>query len=162
MDHPRKTGGLAALALALALPVAGWSQDAAPAPEDGQPRAAGTAASGAQPEGNGTGGNLATTGTAAKSASRECDNAAGKAVPATQPQPDDDGMSPANSGSTGWSGGTGGSQLGTNAQGGLPGSKTWHAPTARGLDLSGRPEPADLPQDGPKPEAADLAGLPDC
>ena len=58
------------------------------------------------------------------------------AAPATAPQP--------NAGNTGWSGGTGGSQLGTNAQGALPASPTWQPPTARGLDLTGRAEPVAL------------------
>lgn len=39
-------------------------------------------------------------------------------------------------GSTGWSGGgTGGSHNETTAAGPLPGSKTEHPPTAKGLDL---------------------------
>jgi hypothetical protein len=92
----------------------------------------------------------------------ECADDAGVALPATQPQPSDDGTAPGNSGSTGWTGGTGGSQIGTNSQGAVPSSVTWHAPTARGLDLQGRPEPADQPQDAPKPASQDLAGLPDC
>ena len=34
-------------------------------------------------------------------------------------------------------GGTGGSQIGTNTAGAVPESKTWQPPTARGLDLNG-------------------------
>ena len=47
---------------------------------------------------------------------------------------------PENTGTTGWSGGTGGSQLGTNTQGAVERSPTWQPPTARGLDLKGQPE----------------------
>ena len=43
-------------------------------------------------------------------------------------------------GTTGWSGGTGGSQLGTNIQGAVESSPTWQPPTARGLDLAGTAE----------------------
>lgn len=51
-----------------------------------------------------------------------------------------DGTAPGNAGSTGWSGGTGGSHIGTNTSGALPSSPTWQPPTARGLDLLGTPE----------------------
>ncbi|WP_134678641.1 hypothetical protein [Paracoccus ravus] len=72
----------------------------------------------------------------------ECPPPAGMAEPATPESASADGTAPANSGSTGWSGGTGGSLIGTNPQGATRHTKTWHAPTARGLDLTGRPEPA--------------------
>ena len=64
--------------------------------------------------------------------------ASGVATPATAPQPGaPDGTAPGNAGSTGWTGGLGGSQIGTNAAGAVPESKTWQPPTARGLDLRG-------------------------
>lgn len=47
------------------------------------------------------------------------------------------GTAPGNSGSTGWSGGTGGSHTGTVPAGALPESKTWQPQTASGLDLMG-------------------------
>ena len=159
MKHPRHVirGGL--LALMVAMPVAGWSQ-AAPA-EDGKPRAADVAAGGA----DATVAGQETAPAAAEanmSTEGECVDAAGQAVAATEPEPSDDGMAPGNSGSTGWSGGTGGSTIGTNTQGALPSSKTWHAPTARGLDLAGLPEPADQPQSEEKPGTSDLSGIPAC
>ena len=40
-------------------------------------------------------------------------------------------------GTTGWTGGTGGSQLGTTPAGALPESKTWQPPVATGIDLMG-------------------------
>lgn len=73
----------------------------------------------------------------------DCGNAAGKAEAATDVTRSADGADPANSGNTGWSGGTGGSQIGTNPQGAVAPSSTWHAPTARGLDLAGRAEPVE-------------------
>ncbi|MDS9466691.1 hypothetical protein RGQ15_03730 [Paracoccus sp. MBLB3053] len=71
----------------------------------------------------------------------DCPSAASMAEPATQEAATADGTAPSNSGSTGWSGGTGGSHIGTNPSGAVMHTKTWHAPTARGLDLKGRPEP---------------------
>lgn len=71
-----------------------------------------------------------------------CNNAAsGKAEAATPPDhKSGDGTAPGNSGSTGWSGGTGGSHMGTNPQGATQHSRTWQPPTARGLDpLAARP-----------------------
>lgn len=62
------------------------------------------------------------------------------AEPATHPDASKDATAAENSGTTGWSGGTGGSHLGTNTQGAVATSKTWQPPTARGLDLKG---PAD-------------------
>lgn len=64
-------------------------------------------------------------------------NSANKAEAATPPDRQSaDGTAPGNSGSTGWTGGTGGAHVGTNPQGALPESKTWQPPTARGLDLA--------------------------
>ena len=67
-----------------------------------------------------------------------------KAQPATGPAPESrDGTAPGNAGSTGWSGGTGGSHIGTNTNGALPSSPTWQPPTARGLDpIAARPRTA--------------------
>ncbi|WP_411840267.1 hypothetical protein [Paracoccus sp. ME4] len=62
------------------------------------------------------------------------------AEPATQPDATDDATAAENAGTTGWSGGTGGSQLGTNAQGAVDSSPNWQPPTARGLDLQGDAE----------------------
>ncbi len=70
----------------------------------------------------------------------DCVAAAGKAEPATPPAPAADGTAPGNTGSTGWTGGTGGAFIGTNPQGATMNSTTWQPPTARGLDLAGRPE----------------------
>ncbi|WP_234853495.1 MULTISPECIES: hypothetical protein [Paracoccus] len=63
------------------------------------------------------------------------------AQPATAPQPGANATDANNAGSSGWSGGLGGSHLGTNTQGALATSPTWHPPTVRGLDLAGRAEP---------------------
>ena len=70
----------------------------------------------------------------------ECPADAGIAEPASQPDASEDSTAAENTGTTGWSGGTGGSQLGTNAQGAVESSPTWQPPTARGLDLSGLAE----------------------
>ena len=74
-----------------------------------------------------------------------CDNRS-TAQPATGPAPASrDGTAPGNSGSTGWSGGTGGSYIGTTPAGALPSSPTWQPPTARGLDpISGPVRPASV------------------
>lgn len=73
-----------------------------------------------------------------------CDSA-NKAESATPPDRQSaDGTAPGNSGSTGWTGGTGGAHVGTNPQGALPESKTWQPPTARGLDLA-MAAPSDPP-----------------
>jgi hypothetical protein len=70
-----------------------------------------------------------------------CTEAAGKAEPATAPDRNSaDGTAPGNTGSTGWSGGTGGAFIGTNPQGATADSPTWQPPTARGIDLAGVPE----------------------
>jgi hypothetical protein len=95
--------------------------------------------------------------TVATSAAAQCGKEAGQAEPATEMAPGQDGTAPGNSASTGWTGGTGGSYLGTSPQGATGVTKTWHAPTARGLDLAGRPEdlaePPDLSADR-RPDAA--------
>ncbi|QXI65673.1 hypothetical protein CP157_03465 (plasmid) [Paracoccus marcusii] len=70
----------------------------------------------------------------------ECAADAGVAEPATQPDASEDSTAAENTGTTGWSGGTGGSQLGTNIQGAVESSPTWQPPTARGLDLAGTAE----------------------
>nr|WP_189503158.1 hypothetical protein [Tianweitania populi] len=70
-----------------------------------------------------------------------CTQAASKAEPATAPDRNSaDGTAPGNTGSTGWSGGTGGAYIGTNPQGATAASPTWQPPTARGIDLAGVPE----------------------
>ncbi|HRO15359.1 MAG TPA: hypothetical protein PLL33_10000 [Paracoccus sp. (in: a-proteobacteria)] len=65
----------------------------------------------------------------------------GSAGVATAATPSDkgvpDGTAPGNSGSTGFTGGLGGSMIGTNPSGAVPESRTWQPPTARGLDLRG-------------------------
>ncbi|KFI32513.1 hypothetical protein CG51_00905 [Haematobacter missouriensis] len=62
----------------------------------------------------------------------------GVAQPATGvAQGPSSGTAPGNAGSTGWSGGTGGSNTGTVPAGALPESKTWQPKTASGLDLMG-------------------------
>ncbi|WP_299360615.1 hypothetical protein [uncultured Paracoccus sp.] len=62
----------------------------------------------------------------------------GVATAATEPEQENaDGTAPGNEGSTGWTGGLGGSMIGTNPAGALPESKTWQPPTARGVDLAG-------------------------
>ena len=120
---------LLGLTLALAAPLAAQTAPQTPAqaaPENG---VAPTSVPGpAQPVASGAG---------------ECPPTAAKAEPATPQQGGaGDGTAPENTGSTGWTGGTGGSQIGTNPSGATHATKTWHAPTARGLDLNGRPEPA--------------------
>ncbi|SMO70710.1 hypothetical protein [Paracoccus laeviglucosivorans] len=72
----------------------------------------------------------------------DCADAAHNAQPATQESASSDATAPENSGSSGWSGGTGGSHIGTNPSGATQHTKSWQPPTARGLDLTGRPEPA--------------------
>lgn len=71
-----------------------------------------------------------------------CPAGATTAEAATATQPGGDSTDANNAGSSGWSGGLGGSQLGTNPQGALESSPTWQPPTARGLDLTGRADPA--------------------
>ncbi|WBU57893.1 hypothetical protein [Paracoccus sediminicola] len=61
------------------------------------------------------------------------------ATPETQPAPGEDATAPENAGNTGWTGGTGGAQIGTTAAGAVPQSKTWQPPVASGLSLKGEP-----------------------
>lgn len=54
---------------------------------------------------------------------------------ANQPTPGaNSGTDPKNAGSTGWSGGTGGSYIGTSPHAPTPGSPNQHPDTAKGLD----------------------------
>jgi hypothetical protein len=82
-----------------------------------------------------------------------CAEAKTEAVPATTAdRGNEDGTSPGNSGSTGWSGGTGGAFIGTNSQGATKDSPTWQPPTARGIDLAGaaeQPSQADAGEPAP-------------
>jgi opacity protein-like surface antigen len=75
---------------------------------------------------------------AAAAQDEEC--APGVAEAATPPMPGE-ATAPGNA-ATGWSGGLGGSQTGTNPQGAVSESTTWQPPTARGLDLMGAAAPA--------------------
>lgn len=59
------------------------------------------------------------------------------ATPETAPAPGADSTAPENAGNTGWTGGTGGAQLGTTPSGATPQSKTWQPPVATGIDLQG-------------------------
>lgn len=118
-----KSGIGGVLAVVLCLPVMGVAQ----APSVSQPRAVNEATAPQQ------------------GLEGDCVAASGQAEAATEPQPGQDGTAPGNSGSSGWTGGTGGSTIGTNAQGAVATSKTWQPPTARGLDLAGRPEPTAAP-----------------
>lgn len=95
-------------------------------PADGlQPPAAAAAAAQAPPSDQATAGAADT-------------DAAGVATAATAPDKHTaDGTAPGNSGSTGFTGGLGGSMIGTNPAGAVPESRTWQPPTARGLDLRG-------------------------
>ena len=131
MTRPTIRLSLSAAVLAVTLPLAGatWAQGMG----DGTPAAQAADAPGAQvaPPGR-----AATDGMAGT-----CPEPDTRAEAATQPDPGENATAPENSGTTGWSGGTGGSQLGTNAQGAVDSSPTWQPPTARGLDLAGLPEP---------------------
>lgn len=61
--------------------------------------------------------------------------------PATQPATGRaDSTAPGNAGNTGWSGGTGGSFIGTQSSGKTPQSRTWQPATARGLDPISAPK----------------------
>ena len=121
----------AILAAGLLATGATWGQTAPTAPAVDQPRAVNEAPA-------------AMTEAQGQSGEGDCPAADTIAQPATAPQPGADSTDANNAGNTGWSGGTGGSQLGTNAQGALPNSPTWQPPTARGLDLTGRAEPAAM------------------
>lgn len=58
-----------------------------------------------------------------------------KTAAATQPaKGNGDGTAPGNAGSTGWTGGLGGSYIGTTSGGATPDSKSFQPETARGLD----------------------------
>jgi len=124
----------------------GWAQTAA-SPDMAQPRAATEAAAaqdaarnqapGAQVQGT----QPAATQEAGQSGEGDCPAPGTVAEPATTPQPGSDSTEANNAGSSGWSGGLGGSHLGTNTQGAVNASPTWQPPTARGLDLTGRAEP---------------------
>ena len=60
---------------------------------------------------------------------------AATAEPATRPAPaSNDGTAPGNAGSTGWSGGLGGSNIGTSQNGAVAESKSYQPATAQGLD----------------------------
>ncbi|MDO5632309.1 MAG: hypothetical protein Q4G22_10775 [Paracoccus sp. (in: a-proteobacteria)] len=81
---------------------------------------------------------------AAQGVEPAAEDPASVAEPATEPQvTDGDGTAPDASSSTGWTGGTGGSLIGTNPQGAVGESVTWQPPTARGLDLQGVPDPVN-------------------
>ncbi|WP_424812636.1 hypothetical protein [Roseococcus sp. YIM B11640] len=70
-------------------------------------------------------------------------NPSGRAEAATPPQAGRaDGTAPGQA-TTGWTGGMGGSHTGTNTQGAVQTSPTWHAPTARGLDPIANPAPPE-------------------
>lgn len=96
----------------------------------------------------------------------DCVDVASVAEPATTPQPGaQDGTAPGNSGSSGFTGGLGGSQIGTNPQGAVVVSKTWQPPTVRGLDLKGAPDPvpAVATQAAPAAQpAVATTAAPDC
>lgn len=120
----------AILATSLLALSTGWAQTTpTPAPAVDQPRAVNEApAAQTQEQGQSGEGNCPARDTVAENA--------------TPPQPGADSTDANNSGSSGWSGGLGGSHLGTNTQGAVAASPTWQPPTARGLDLAGRAEPA--------------------
>ncbi len=84
---------------------------------------------------------LAAPALAQTTAPGDCPAPAGVAEAATPPEPGD-ATAPGNA-ATGWSGGLGGSQTGTNTAGAVSGSRTEQPPTARGLDLMAGPEPVD-------------------
>ena len=64
---------------------------------------------------------------------------ASQSEPATKPAPAAaDGTAPGNAGSTGWSGGLGGSHIGTAPAGSV--ARDFQPATAKGLDLMGAPK----------------------
>lgn len=63
-----------------------------------------------------------------------CSSASSTAAATPPAQGKDAGTSPGGMGSSGWSGGTGGSYIGTNPQGPTSGSNSPHPATATGLD----------------------------
>ncbi|MCQ0971400.1 hypothetical protein MLD63_13310 [Paracoccus sp. TK19116] len=134
----RRLGATAALLALMAS--SGFAQTASTDPATDEPAAASQAE------------DVATT-DATPATEGTCTDAAATAEPATAPVPSPDGTVAGNSG---WTGGTGGSLIGTNPQGAVSRSKTWHAPTARGLDLKGVPEPTQASLDaGASPVAPD-------
>lgn len=71
----------------------------------------------------------------AQGARPDCAQAA-RSEPATKPAPAAaDGTAPGNAGSTGWSGGLGGSHIGTSPAGSV--ARDFQPATAKGLDLTG-------------------------
>ena len=70
----------------------------------------------------------------AQGARPDCTQAA-QGEPATKPAPSADGTAPGNAGSTGWSGGLGGSHIGTAPAGSV--ARDFQPATAKGLDLTG-------------------------
>lgn len=161
---------LSALLAATALTAsAAWAQTApvAPAPTDSQPPAAAAPASPGQPAAAPAAAQPAATPAAEQpvaaapapaeqtqeqglSGEGDCPAPDTMAQPATMPQPGADSTDANNAGSSGWSGGLGGSQLGTNAQGAVTASPTWQPPTARGLDLKGKAEPVAMTAPAPE------------
>lgn len=74
-----------------------------------------------------------------------CPNTAAPTQAATPPvKSPSSGTAPGDSGSTGWSGGTGGSNIGTSADGPTSGSPTSQPETAKGLDPT-KPTAANPP-----------------
>ncbi|MGN7867674.1 hypothetical protein [Paracoccus sp. 22332] len=118
----------AIIATSLLAASTGWAQTA-PVPAVDQPRAVNEAPA-ARTEAQG------------QSGEGDCPARDTVAEAATAPQPSADSTDANNTGSSGWSGGLGGSVLGTNTQGAVAQSPTWQPPTARGLDLAGRADPA--------------------
>lgn len=118
----------AIIATSLLAASAGWAQTA-PVPAVDQPRAVNEAPA-------------AMTEARGQSGEGDCPTRDTVAEAATAPQPGADSTDANNTGSSGWSGGLGGSVLGTNTQGAVAQSPTWQPPTARGLDLAGRADPA--------------------
>lgn len=118
----------AIIATSLLAASTGWAQTA-PVPAVDQPRAVNEAPA-ARTEARG------------QSGEGDCPARDTVAEAATAPQPGADSTDANNTGSSGWSGGLGGSVLGTNTQGAVAQSPTWQPPTARGLDLAGRADQA--------------------
>lgn len=114
------------LAACLLVPIQGWAQ-VAPAPTQVPSAAPVPSAAGQDVASDARGG---------------CDGAGGTAGNATARQPGASGDDANNAGSSGWTGGLGGSHMGTNPQGASAASPTWQPPTARGLDLKGAAQPA--------------------
>lgn len=81
-------------------------------------------------------------------APQACDPKTVAETPTKPAQGSADGTAPGSTGSTGWSGGLGGSFIGTTSAGAVKESKTWQPPTARGLDLAMAPAPASAPAKG--------------